>query len=179
MSTAVTPDLSYPIGKFEYAGTLTAQQRADAIRDVEETPARLREAIRGLDDKQLDTPYRPGGWTVRQVVHHVPDSHLNAYVRWKLTLTEDTPTIKPYLEAEWAKLADSALPVEVSLNLLESVHARWVTVIEAMQPEQWKREFFHPDMKKKVSLDQVLAMYSWHSRHHLAHITELKARRGW
>jgi uncharacterized damage-inducible protein DinB len=149
------------------------------LTDIEALPRKMRTAVEALSQAQLDTPYRDGGWTVRQVVHHVPDSHMNAYCRWKLTLTEDTPTIKPYAEAEWAKLADSAMAIDVSLDLLESVHARWVTVIKAMQPEQWAREFHHPEMNRNLTLGQLLALYSWHSRHHLAHITELKKRMGW
>jgi len=138
----------------------------------------MQEAVRGLNDEQLDTPYREGGWTVRQVVHHVPDSHLNAYCRWKLALTEDVPTIKPYDEAAWAQLADAKLPVQVSLALLKSVHKRWVTVLKAMAPEQGARRFQHPELGER-NLDQYLALYSWHSRHHVAHITELRKRMGW
>jgi hypothetical protein len=180
MSTAAaSTDPRYPVGKFEPPATLSDTERRQRIIDLEQLPAKMRAAVKGMSEAQLDTPYRDGGWTVRQVVHHVPDSHLNAYVRWKLTLTEDTPTIKPYAEAEWAKLADSALPVELSLNLLEGVHGRWVAVIKAMKAEQWSREFFHPELNKKMNLDQLLALYAWHSRHHLAHITELKKRKGW
>ena len=180
MSTAApSADPRYPVGKFEPPASFSDTDRRQRIIDLEQLPAKMRAAVKGMSEMQLDTRYRDGGWTVRQVVHHVPDSHLNAYVRWKLTLTEDTPTIKPYAEAEWAKLADSCLPVELSLNLLEGVHGRWVAVIKAMQPEQWKREFFHPELNKKMNLDQLLALYSWHSRHHLAHITELKKRKGW
>jgi len=180
MSTAsAATDPRYPIGPFQPATSFTEADRRERLADIEGLPRRLREAVKNLSQAQLDTPYREGGWTVRQVVHHVPDSHMNAYVRWKLTLTEDVPTIKPYDEAAWALLADSAMDVNVSLNLLEAVHARWVAVIRAMQPEHWAREFFHPEMNKKLTLDQMLALYSWHSRHHLAHITELKKRKGW
>lgn len=180
MSTApAAGDPRYPVGPFQLPNSFTPADRRERVADIEGLPRRLREAVRELSQSQLDTPYREGGWTVRQVVHHVPDSHLNAYCRWKLTLTEDTPTIKPYREAEWAKLADSAMAVDVSLNLLESVHARWVAIIQAMQPGDWAREFFHPEMGKKLNLDHLLALYSWHSRHHLAHVTELKKRKGW
>ncbi len=180
MSTAAaSTDPRYPVGKFEWPTSFSEAERKQRIADLEQLPAKIRAAVTGMSEAQLDTPYREGGWTVRQVVHHVPDSHLNAYVRWKLALTEDTPTIKPYDEAAWAELADAKLPVEISLNILEGVHGRWVAVIKGMQPEHWKREFFHPDMKKNITLDQLLALYSWHSRHHLAHITELKKRKGW
>jgi len=132
-----------------------------------------------LTASQLDTPYRPGGWTVRQVVHHVPDSHLNAYVRFKLALTEDSPTIKPYDEAAWAKLADTAeTPVEVSLQLLESLHARWVRLLESMTEADFARQFHHPE-SGTMSLDTYLSGYAWHCRHHVAHITQLRARMGW
>jgi hypothetical protein len=179
MSTApAAADPRYPVGKFVLPSSSSEPERRQRMADIESLPAKMRAAVRGLSDAQLDTPYREGGWTVRQVVHHVPDSHVNAYCRWKLTLTEDAPTIKPYEEAEWAKLADSAMPVEVSLNLLEAVHARWVTVLKATRPEEWSREFVHPQMGR-LNLDQLLALYSWHSRHHLAHITELKKRMGW
>ncbi len=179
-STAGTaPDPRYPVGKFEMPTSFSEADRKQRIAEIEQLPAKMRAAVKSLGEEQLDTPYREGGWTVRQVVHHVPDSHLNAYVRWKLTLTEDTPTIKPYVEAEWAKLADSTLPVEISLSLLEGVHGRWAAVIHAMRPEQWSREFFHPEMSKKMNLDQLLALYAWHSRHHEAHITSLRERMDW
>jgi hypothetical protein len=180
MTTAGTAaDPRYPVGKFEAPTSFTEAARKQRIAEIQSLPAKMRDAVKGLSEQQLDTPYRDGGWTIRQVVHHVPDSHLNAYVRWKLTLTEDTPTIKPYAEAEWAKLEDSKLPVDISLDLLAGVHGRWVAVIHAMRPEHWQREFFHPEMNKKMNLDQLLALYAWHSRHHLAHITELKKRKGW
>lgn len=178
-SAGISSDPRFPIGPFQLPASFSDADRRERLADIEHLPQRMREAVKGLSQSQLDTPYRDGGWTVRQVVHHVPDSHLNAYVRWKLTLTEDVPTIKPYNEAEWAKLADSALAIEVSLNLLEAVHARWVAVIRATRPEQWRREFFHPEMAQKLTLDHLLALYSWHSRHHLAHITGLKHRMGW
>jgi uncharacterized damage-inducible protein DinB len=181
MSTAaVTPDPArYPVGKFEMPSSFTEADRKSRLTDIEALPRKMREAVKDLSQQQLDTPYREGGWTVRQVVHHVPDSHMNALIRFKLALTEDIPTIKPYKEAEWAKLADAQMPVDVSLNLLDAVHARWVAILKAMTPEQWARQFTHPEMGKTVSLDQTLALYSWHSRHHLAHITELKKRKGW
>ncbi|MDP9269219.1 MAG: putative metal-dependent hydrolase [Acidobacteriota bacterium] len=180
MSTAATTaDPRYPVGKFEMPESFTAADRERRIAAIESLPAKMREAVHALAPQQLDTPYRDGGWTVREVVHHVPDSHMNAYCRWKLALTEDTPTIKPYDEAAWAKLPDSVkTPIEVSLNLLEAVHTRWVIILKAMTPAEYARKFNHPEMGER-SLDQYLALYAWHSRHHLAHITELKKRKGW
>jgi hypothetical protein len=172
-------DLRYPIGKFIYAETPTPEERVQLIQQIEQAPANLRAAIAGLSDGQLDTPYRPEGWTVLQVAHHVPDSHLNAYVRFKLALTEDEPTIKPYFEDRWAKLADTqATPVEVSLVLLESLHDRWVRLLRSLQPEDWKRKFRHPELGA-VTLEKNLALYAWHGRHHVAHITSLRQRNGW
>ncbi len=142
-------------------------------------PSALREAVAGLDDPQLDTPYREGGWTVRQLVHHVADSHINAYVRMRLALTEDWPTIKPYEEAEWAKLEDArTLPVEVSLALLESLHRRWVVLLGSLSEADWERGYVHPESGRE-KLDAVAAIYSWHSRHHVAHVTGLRKRMGW
>jgi uncharacterized damage-inducible protein DinB len=172
-------DPRYPVGKFTYSGPLTETQRQEAISAIAETPANLRAAVKGLSDAQLDTPYREGGWTVRQVVHHVPDSHLNSYIRFKLALTEDEPTIKPYFEDRWADLADTkATPIEVSLTLLESLHDRWVRLLRSLKPEDWKRAFRHPELGA-MTLEKTLALYQWHGRHHVAHITELRKQRGW
>jgi len=172
-------DLRYPIGKFAYNGPLTQEQKQRYLNDIEQTPANLRTAVNGLSEKQLDTPYRPDGWTVRQVAHHVPDSHLNAYVRTKLALTEEEPTIKPYAEDRWAQLADTqATPVEVSLALLESLHDRWMRLLRSLQPEEWKRSFRHPELGL-MSLEKNLALYAWHGRHHVTHITSLRERNGW
>ena len=172
-------DPRYPIGKFKYEGSPSQAQRAEFIREIEQTPAKLRAAIKGLSSGQLDTPYREGGWTVRQVVHHVPDSHINAYVRYKLALTEDEPTIKPYAEDRWAELADAkSTPIEVSLALLENLHERWVRLLRSLGPEDWKRQFRHPELGL-VSLEKNLAMYAWHGKHHVAHVTELRRRMGW
>ncbi len=172
-------DLRYPVGKFNYNGALTETQKAAFLNDIAETPAKLRAAVSGLSDSQLDTPYRPGGWTVRQVVHHVPDSHMNSYVRFKLALTEDEPTIKPYAEDRWAELADSkSTPIEVSLTLLDSMHDRWVRLLRSLTPEEWKRTFRHPDLGP-MTLEKTLALYAWHGRHHVAHITELRKRMAW
>ena len=172
-------DPRYPIGKFSYAGPLSTEQKKQCLENIEQTPARLREAVRGLSDPQLDTPYRDGGWTVRQVVHHVPESHMNAYVRFKLALTEDEPTIKPYMEDRWADTADvQATPLEVSLALLEPLHDRWVRLLRTLKPADWKRTFRHPELGT-VSLEKNLALYAWHGKHHTAHITELRKKMGW
>jgi uncharacterized damage-inducible protein DinB len=172
-------DLRYPIGKFSFEGSNSEDERLRLIDQIAEAPARLREAISGLSPEQLDTPYRPGGWTIRQLVHHVPDSHLNSYARFKLALTEDQPTIKDYREDRWAELADARSgPVETSLALLESLHKRWVTMLRSMAPDQFERTFRHPELGL-VSLDRNLSLYAWHGRHHVAHITSLRERMGW
>ena len=172
-------DLSYPIGKFHFDGSLAEDQKKGLVNDIASAPANLRAAVKGLSPAQLDTPYRPGGWTVRQVVHHVPDSHLNAYVRFKLALTEDEPTIKPYEQQLWAELADTkTTPIEVSLAMLDSLHDRWVRLLRSLQPSDWKRNFRHPELGP-VSLEKNLALYSWHGKHHVAHITSLRERNGW
>jgi len=172
-------DLRYPIGKFHFDGPPTEEQREKFIDEISQAPANLRAAVKGLLDQQLDTPYRPDGWTVRQVAHHVPDSHLNAYVRFKLALTEPEPTIKPYAEDLWAQLPDTqTTPVDVSLTLLESLHNRWVRLLRSLKPEDWKRSFRHPELGL-VSLEKNLALYAWHGRHHVAHITSLRERNGW
>jgi len=176
----MAPDPRYPIGKFQPpAGALTPAQRTELIDAIAGCPAAMRAAVRGLSPAQLDTPYRDGGWTVRQVVHHVPDSHLNAYVRIRLALTEDGPTIKPYAEAKWAELPDArTAPPEPSLALLDALHERWTMLLRAMTPEQWGRAYEHPEIGHQP-LDRVLAMYGWHSKHHVAQIAALRAARGW
>jgi uncharacterized damage-inducible protein DinB len=173
-------DPRYPIGQFKYDGVVSAEARRCRIDEIARTPAALREAVAGLRPAQLETPYREGGWTVRQVVHHLPDSHLNAYVRFKLALTEDAPLVKPYDQGRWAELDDSrTVPVEVSLRLLEALHERWVAVLRAMTPEDWRRAYRHPEYERLITLDEVLAMYAHHGRHHVAQITGLRERRGW
>ena len=172
-------DLRYPVGKFHFEVPLTEQQKHAALDEVANTPANLRAAIKGLTEAQLETPYRDGGWTVRQVVHHVPDSHLNSYVRFKLALTEEEPTIKPYAEDRWAELADTKVtPIEVSLTLLESLHDRWVRLLRSLTAKDWKRTFRHPELGP-MTLEKTLALYAWHGRHHVAHITALRERSGW
>jgi len=176
-------DLRYPIGKFEWIApeneAQMARRRVHYIDVLAKLPSDMRTALEGLSPAQLDTPYRPQGWTVRQVVHHVPESHMNAYVRFKLALTEDNPAVKPYDEAAWAKMADVAVtPVEVSLQLLAALHSRWVDVVRLMHPEDFARTLVHPE-RGVLALDQMLAMYSWHSAHHTAHITSLRERMGW
>jgi hypothetical protein len=174
-------DLKYPVGKFvRPTSVLTNLDREKMIDSIAAAPSALRTAVETLDDARLDTPYRPGGWTVRQVVHHLPDSHINAYCRFKLALTEDTPTIKPYDESRWAEMPDgrSGL-VDESLQLLEALHARWVLLLRAMKPSDFERMLNHPEWDAPLTLDHMLALYSWHGRHHVAHITELAKREGW
>jgi uncharacterized damage-inducible protein DinB len=172
-------DPRFPVGKFHFDGPLTEPQKATFLNEIAQTPANLHIAVKGLSDAQLDTPYRPGGWTVRQVVHHLPDSHMNSYVRFKLALTEDSPTIKPYAEDRWAELPDTTqTPVEVSLTMLDSLHDRWVRLLRSLTAEQWRRSFRHPE-RGEMSLEQTLALYAWHGQHHVAHITELRKQKSW
>jgi hypothetical protein len=171
-------DLRYPIGPFTRPDRLDGRARTRAITEIAAAPSRLREAVGGLDEKQLDTPYRPAGWTVRQVVHHIPDSHVNAYVRTKLCLTEPQPTIKTYEEAQWAMLPDSKGPIGVSLGLLGALHQRWVGLLEQLAESDFARTLNHPEWGI-LRLDQLVAMYAWHGKHHVAHITGLRTREGW
>lgn len=172
-------DLRYPIGNFNYPGTPAPEERARWIQIIDATPAALRTAVEGLAEAQLETPYRSGGWTVRQTVHHVADSHVNSYVRFRLALTETEPTIKPYEEQLWAELADAkSMPVEVSLTMLDAIHARWVVLLRSLTEEQWTRTFRHPALGL-VTLDKNLALYAWHGPHHVAHIAALRERMGW
>lgn len=172
-------DLRYPIGKFKFEGPLTDAQRQDCLAKIEETPARMRAAVAGMNNEQLETPYRPDGWSVRQVVHHVPDSHLNSYVRMKLAITQDHPTIIAYDENIWAELADGRnAPVEMSLDLLDSLHQRWVVFLRSLQGDDFLRTFNHPEIGV-VSVDKNIALYAWHGQHHVAHITALRERMRW
>ena len=172
-------DLRYPIGKFSPKPTITHDERIDLIRQIEEAPKQIRAAVTGLNDTQLNTTYREGGWTVRQVVHHLPDSHMNAYTRFKLAFTENQPTIKPYDEKAWAELIDNkTAPVEPSLALLEHLHYRWVMFLKNMKPEDFARKLVHPESGLQ-DLDRMLQLYAWHGRHHTAHVTSLRKRMGW
>ena len=172
-------DLRYPVGKFKYDGPPSEEQKKEYLNNIAATPANLRAAVKGLSEAQLDTPYRPGGWTVRQVVHHVPDSHMNSYVRFKLALTEDDPTIKPYAEDKWAELADTkATPIEVSLTLLDSLHDRWMRLLRSLTPDDWKKTYRHPALGA-MTLEKTLALYAWHGKHHVAHITALRKQKSW
>jgi hypothetical protein len=166
-------DLQYPIGRFKFPDSSTAEQRQQWIHEIARTPHQMRLAVAGLSSEQLDRPYRPGGWTTRQVVHHVPDSHMNALVRFKLALTEDQPTIKPYDEARWANLPDAALPIEASLELTDALHRRWVALLESMSARDFQRTFAHPEAGV-LRLDQWLAQYAWHGRHHVAHVRSIR-----
>ncbi len=177
MSTDET--LRYPIGRFQMTTAVTPEERGRFLREIDVAPGKLRAAVSDLSDAQLDTPYREGGWTIRQVVHHVPDSHLNAYVRFKLALTEAEPTIKTYDEQRWSELPDATrAPIEMSLLLLESVHHRWLACMQALPPDAFARTLRHPEWGL-LSLDQLLALYAWHGRHHTAHVTRLREREGW
>ncbi len=171
--------LKYPIGTFNSGQDLSAEDTRRQIAVIDELPVKLTELVGKWDDDRLDTPYRPNGWTIRQLVHHLADSHMNAYVRTKLALTEDNPTISPYDEAEWAKLSDSQLDVAPSLVILKSLHLRWVTVLEAIPVKDLERTYFHPASNKTVSLRQVIALYAWHSEHHYQHACRLAERNSW
>ena len=174
----MTIDLAYPLGRFERPATTTAAERTERIARIRDLPTELPGAVHGLTDAQLDTPYRPGGWTVRQVVHHLADSHTNALTRLKLALTEENPTIRPYHEKGFAELADARLPLAPSLQMLDGAHTRLVTLFEAMTPDEFARPYVHPVNGPQI-LDGLLAMYAWHGRHHTAHITGLRTREGW
>lgn len=171
-------DPRYPIGKFEIPTDIDAAKRAAWIETIAATPANLRAAVAGLTDAQLDTPYREEGWTVRQVVHHTADSHMNSFIRFKLALTEDTPHIKPYDENEWAKTPEVREPIDDSLAILDALHRRWVSLLNGMSDADFKRAFFHPD-HGPIPLDIAAALYAWHGNHHTAHVTNLRRQNGW
>ena len=173
-------DPRYPIGKYVQPPSFTASTRAAAIAAIASLPAELRAAVAGLDDAQLDTPYREGGWSLRQVVHHLPDSHVNAYVRHKLVVAEERPTIRPYDESVWAQSAEArTAPVEISLALVDALHARWSAYLRSLPAEAFAREFFHPEAERWMSLDWSIEHYVWHGRHHTEHVRALRASRGW
>ena len=172
-------DLAYPVGKCEYPETVSREMRNQHLEELANVTSHMREAVRGLSDAQLDTPYRPGGWTVRQVVHHFADSHMNGYIRFRLALTEEEPTIKPYDEKKWAELKDAATePVEVSLQLMDALHRRWVTLFRSLPDAAFGRRLRHPEIGV-MRIDTYLASYAWHCRHHVAHITRLRDRMNW
>ncbi len=175
----MSDDLRYPIGNFQFPNSVSDSERETLLRQIADTPAKLREAVHGLDDEQLATPYRPDGWSVRQVVHHIPDSHLNSYVRFKLAVTEESPMVKGYDEATWARLEDAQnASVETSLTLLESLHERWLQFLRSLGPEELARSFIHSELGP-VTVEQNIALYAWHGRHHVAHITSLRECEGW
>lgn len=171
-------DVRYPIGKFQFDGEITDSVTKNWINEIEELPRLLRDAVKDLDNEQLDTPYRSEGWTVRQVVHHIVDSHMNAYVRFKLALTEEEPVIKPYDEAKWAELSDYHLPIDISLSLLEALHKRWTNLLRSLSTADMKKTFIHPD-SGVVSIGKNIGIYAWHGRHHLTQITSLCHLKGW
>jgi len=172
-------DPRYPIGKFDKDINVTKGMRSDFINIIETLPSQLRKEVENLSKQQLDIPYRDSGWTIRQVIHHIPDSHINSYIRFKLALTEDNPPIKTYEEHLWAELPDTfKTPIDVSLNLLESLHTRWTILLRSLTDKQFEKTFQHPEWKN-ITLSKTLALYAWHSNHHLAHISELKKKMGW
>ena len=180
MKETDTVDVRYPIGRFRFDGYASTGSLEGWIDEIADAPAQLRAAVAGLTIAQLDTPYRDGGWTVRQVVHHLPDSHLNAYTRIKLALTEDEPAIKPYEEGRWAELPDARSgDIEPSLNLLQYLHQRWLMLLRQLKPADYDRQFRHPEHGRIFKLSETLALYAWHGRHHVAHITSLRKRMGW
>ena len=174
----MSEDLRYPIGKFSRGIEITNELRTNFINEINELPDKLKAAVEDLNDRQLDTPYRPEGWTVRQTVHHVADSHLNSQIRFKLALTEEVPTIRPYFEDRWAELGDSRLPIEPSIKIIEGLHQRWTTLLNSMSESDFQRKLIHPD-SGEWTLAQMLALYAWHGRHHTAHITKLRERENW
>ena len=179
MEAAELEILRYPIGKFSFNANADEKEIAKKISEIEKLPSEISNAVKGLNDSQLDTTYRDGGWTVRQVVHHVADSHMNAFMRVKLALTENNPTIKPYDENSWAKLEDMKLPVEVSLSIIAPVHVRFVHLLKKISHSDLSKTIFHPESKREMSIKFLIALYSWHGKHHTAHITELRKRMKW
>jgi hypothetical protein len=179
MTPAQLELLKYPIGKFVAPDTVSDALLNEWITTIEGLPKKLNNAVQSLSDEQLDTPYRPEGWSVRQVIHHIADSHMNAYLRFKLALTEDTPTIKPYDEQAWAMLFDYTTEVESSLQLITALHAKWALLLKGMSSKDFEKQYYHPENKQYSTLQHVTGMYAWHSNHHLAHITHLAKRSDW
>lgn len=177
-ATAAENDLRFPIGKFAAPREIMPEMRLQFIETIKDLPQKLAQAIENLSEEQLDTPYRAGGWTVRQTVHHIADSHLNSFCRFKLALTEENPTIRPYWEDRWAELSDSRMPTEISMKIVEGVHARWSNLLESMSDADFQRILIHPETGE-WTLERMLALYEWHSRHHTAHITNLRSRNDW
>lgn len=171
--------LKYPIGKFKLPESITSESLQDAIASIKSFPSNIFSAVSPLSVEQLDTPYRLGGWTVRQLVHHCADSHMNAFIRYKLALTEENPTVKPYDEAVWANLPDAALPIESSLAIIKAIHLKWGVLLNSMKAEDFKKTYFHPEKKRSQDLGEVTFLYAWHSQHHLAHIQHLVLRENW
>ena len=180
METLTLDQLRYPAGKFAFIADADAKEIRQWISEIETLAFNLKNAVKGLNDSQLNTPYRDGGWTVRQVVHHLADSHMNAYIRFKLALTEDNPTIKPYQEKLWAEMEDGKnLPIDISISILEPLHIRWVHVLKTIKGNEFDRTVFHPESKREMSVKFLISLYAWHSRHHVAHIRELRKRNSW
>lgn len=172
--------LRYPIGRFNYQGDASATEIKKWVRDIEQLPANLKKSVKGLNEKKLNTVYREDGWTVKQVVHHLADSHINAYIRLKLALTENVPTINPYDESVWAEFDDGKnLPIKISLSLLESLHTRWTNTLKKMKPEDFQKKYFHPESHREIPLLEMTSLYAWHCKHHCAHITALRKRMKW
>ncbi len=170
----------YPIGKFQSPATFIQNHTTELIKVIARFPVKIREETSMLNDEQLDTPYRKGGWTIRQVVHHVADSHMNAYIRFKLTLTEQNPTIKPYMEEKWAETVDGkSAPIWISLNLLDALHKRWDLFLNSFKEDDFLKTYSHPDLNKEFKMYEAIALYAWHCEHHLAHITTLKSNENW
>lgn len=172
-------ELKYPIGRYQKPESCTEDMKREWIGVLKALPSWMDASIENLDEHQLHTPYREGGWTIQQVVHHIADSHMNAYIRVKLALTEDNPTIKPYDEGEWAKLPDSSLPVNISVTLLHALHRKLVHLLQNLDAEDWERTYYHPDHKRNFPVWEVVALYAWHSRHHTEHIRQLRERMNW
>lgn len=180
VSQMSSQELKYPIGIYSKPQEITQELLSEYILAISTFPEKLKNEVHYLTDSQLDTPYRPGGWTIRQVVHHCADSHMNSLVRFKLALTEDNPTIKPYYEDRWAELADSkSMPVNAALIMIEGIHARWTVLLTSLSERELSRTFFHPESNKQYRLDETIGVYAWHCNHHLAHITTAKKANKW